>query len=189
MAELTNGDVVGVSRHPGGPALTVSHDGASSFGSMRTVSEIMTPSCQTSILNAGGTQSDRLLMSAPLSAKSRVNMTLSEGTSTGGWKTLVQLSPTAAAQGGYSALAQLSTGDVLCMWEGPCAESHGSQFCLATVRLLPPKVENQPSIPGAYMQSIKTDNFKSDDAAGGDDDAMPVSASNRHLLPRPPYRS
>ena len=107
---------------------------------MRTLPELETPSCQTSILNAnrGGDQEDRLVISAPFSNSSRSNMTLSTGTATGGWSPIVQLSPTAASYGGYSALAELSNGDLLCMWEGPCLASDPNgldMFCLATIRL------------------------------------------------------
>ena len=141
LAELvTNGGgIVGVSRHPGGPALTVSTTAGASFGPMRTLPELKTPSCQTSIINAKGTGAvDRLLISAPFSKTSRTNMSLSAGTATGSWSSVVQLSPSTASYGGYSALAELSNGDVLCMWEGPCRTSDPNgldMFCLATIKL------------------------------------------------------
>jgi len=140
VAELAgDGGIVGVSRHPGGPALALSTTEGASFGSMRTLPELETPSRQTSILNANqGGHQDRLVISAPFSKSTRSNMTLSTGTATGGWSPVVQLSPTAASYGGYSALAQLSNGDLLCMWEGPCTASDPNgldMFCLATVRL------------------------------------------------------
>lgn len=140
MAELAgDGGVVGVSRHPGGPALALSHSAGSSFGPMRTLPELETPSCQTSILNANqGDGTDRLVISAPFSKSSRSNMTLSTGTATGVWSPVVQLSPTAASYGGYSALAELSNGDLLCMWEGPCTATDANgldMFCLATIGL------------------------------------------------------
>ena len=110
-----------------------------SFGPMRTLPELETPSCQTSILNAnGGGGQDRLVISAPFSKSSRSNMTLSTGTTTGEWSPRVQLSPKASSYGGYSALAQLSNKDLLCMWEGPCLASDPNgldMFCLATIRL------------------------------------------------------
>ena len=40
--------------------------------------------------------------------------------------------------GGYSALAQLSSGEVLCMWEGPCTDKGAnslSEFCLASIQV------------------------------------------------------
>lgn len=52
---------------------------------------------------------------------------------------MAQLSPEAMSYGGYSALAQLSSGAVLCMWEGPCTAKqthiHNGlfEFCLAEI--------------------------------------------------------
>ena len=152
VAELAGGagGVLGVSRHPGGPAVTTSRDAGATFpGAMRVLTELPTPSCQTSLLNAGcgaarpACTADRLLISAPWSHATRTNMTLSAGSAAGGWAAVVQLSHTAAAAAGYSALAQTSDGRVLCMWEGPCGGAGpcdgggegpcGGAFCLATV--------------------------------------------------------
>ena len=150
MSELGDGGIVGVSRHPGGPALALSTTEGASFGPMRTLPELETPSCQTSILNAnGGGDQDRLVISAPFSKRSRANMTLSTGTAGGGWSPVVQLSPTAASYGGYSALQELSNGDLLCMWEGPCLASDPNgldMFCLATIQLPEHRQHRTPGI-------------------------------------------
>ena len=84
------------------------------------------------------------------------------GTVGGAWTSVLQLSPTAKSYGasllmmkesgvtfdscahsvwlagGYSALAQLSSGEVLCMWEGPCTDKGAnslSEFCLASIQV------------------------------------------------------
>ena len=137
VTELRDGSILGVSRHPGGPALTVSTDQGASFstGPMRVLATIPSPSCQTSLLNAGDASGDKLLISAPFGS-ARSNMTLSTGTATGEWSAVLQLSASAKSYAGYSALAQLSSGSVLCMWEGPCSAAQPNElaeFCLATI--------------------------------------------------------
>ena len=85
------GTVVGVSRHPGEAAMTLSTDSGQSFGSMRTLPGVPTPSCQTSLLNAdGGGEIDRLITSAPSNPATRQNFTLSAGTATGAWLAVLQ---------------------------------------------------------------------------------------------------
>lgn len=47
----SDGSVVGVSRHPGGPAFAVSHDGGATFpGGFTIISSLKTGSCQQSLL-------------------------------------------------------------------------------------------------------------------------------------------
>ena len=51
---------------------------------------------------------------------------------------LVTRARIARLAGGYSALAQLSSGEVLCMWEGPCTDKGAnslSEFCLASIQV------------------------------------------------------
>ena len=51
---------------------------------------------------------------------------------------LVTRARIARLAGGYSALAQLSSGEVLCMWEGPCTVKGAnslSEFCLASIQV------------------------------------------------------
>eukprot|EP01048_Picozoa_sp_COSAG05_P025939 COSAG05_NODE_6839_length_893_cov_2.607053_1_plen_203_part_00 len=143
LHEGGGGTVVGVSRHPAEAAMTLSTDSGSSFGPMRTLPGVPTADCQISLVNAdSGSAVDRLLIGAPSNPATRQNMTLSAGSATGIWSGVLQLSPTAESYAGYSAMAQLSSGAVLVMWEGPCfvgAPPGLTRFCLTTINMSKPQ--------------------------------------------------
>ena len=54
----------------------------------------------------------------------------------GAWSVLLQLSGSHSSYAGYSSLQQLSSGEVLCLWEGACTTASFLQanvMCLASV--------------------------------------------------------
>ena len=120
LAETADGAVVGLTRRPGTPVLSVSRTtGGESFGPAVLLKGIVASSTQTSLLSLRAGAAPFLLMAAPFSPTDRQNLTLSASASDGAagtWRPVLDLG--AGNFSGYSSLAMVDERTLLCLWEG-----------------------------------------------------------------------
>ena len=159
LAERADGVIVGVSRHPGGPAFVQSSTQGESWGAWTVLKTPQTGGCQTSLLAVPGSAGWRpLLMAAPWSS-TWAAMTVSMQSSDGSWRRLQRFGSGSA---GYSSMAALpGSSTVLLLWESADPTSNASGAGVLALDRLSLKSDDASASPKPHLVIALADDLVS----------------------------